>query len=176
LSLANKELAGQSEVVRETANLLALKNEELLKSEEHYRSMIESSLYPIVIVGDQPSKSPWNESHPHRRIYYDTLKKVGAANVHLTDLYKRRGESSSLKHLIPDDFEQHLDFFRREIAILKPTRIVALGQLAYNLLQVNFPELKDLGQMWHFAYVSRSGKSHLYESHMKRAIWRTQID
>ncbi len=52
LSLANKELAGQSEVVRETANLLALKNEELLKSEEHYRSMIESSLYPIVIVGD----------------------------------------------------------------------------------------------------------------------------
>ena len=131
---------------------------------------------PIVIVGDQPSKSPWNESHPHRRIYYDTLKKVGAANVHLTDLYKRRGESSSLKHLIPDDFEQHLDFFRREIAILKPTRIVALGQLAYNLLQVNFPELKDLGQMWHFAYVSRSGKSHLYESHMKRAIWRTQID
>jgi hypothetical protein len=29
----------------------------------------------IVIVGDQPSKSPWDEFHPHRRIYYDTLKK-----------------------------------------------------------------------------------------------------
>jgi hypothetical protein len=131
---------------------------------------------PIVIVGDQPSKSLWNESHPHRRIYYDTLEKVGATNAHLTDLYKRRGESSSLEEKIPDDFAQHLEFFKRELDIVKPTRIVALGQLAYKLLQANLPGLKDLGQVWHFAYVYRSGKSHLYEAQMRRAIWKEQID
>jgi uracil-DNA glycosylase len=134
----------------------------------------------IVIVGDQPSKSPWDESHPHRRIYYDTLKKVGASNVHLTDLYKRRGEPSSLKNLLPHqfpkDFPEHLKFFRREIEILKPTRVVALGMLAYKLLRVYVPELnQDLGQMWHFSYVWQSGKSHLYEAHMKRAIWKIQF-
>lgn len=131
---------------------------------------------PIIIVGDQPSESQWNESHPHRRIYYDTLKKVGASNAHLTDLYKRRGKPNSLEEKIPDDFGQHLEFFERELEILKPARVIALGQLAYKLLRVNFPKLKDLGQMWHFAYVSRSGKSHLYEAHMRRAIWRVQFN
>jgi hypothetical protein len=134
----------------------------------------------IVIVGDQPSTSPWGEFHPHRRIYYDTLKKVGASNSHLTDLYKRRGKPSSLKnlspHQFPKDFAEHLRFFRRELGILKPTRIVALGGLAYKLLRIHIPELtKDLGQMWHFSYVWRSGKSHLYEAHMRRAIWKIQF-
>jgi hypothetical protein len=135
---------------------------------------------PIAIVGDQPSKSAWDETHPHRRLYYDTLNKVGASNAHLTDLYKQRGEPSSLKNLLPDqlpkDFADHLKIFRRELTILKPTRIVALGQFAYNLLKLHIPELNPgLGLMWHFSYVWRSGKSHLYEAHMRRAIWKIQF-
>jgi hypothetical protein len=135
---------------------------------------------PIVIVGDQPSKSRWDETHPHRRLYYDTLKKVGASNVHLTDLYKQRGDPSSLKnllpHQLPKDFADHLNIFRRELEILKPTRVVALGQLAYKLLRFHIPELNpSLGLMWHFSYVWRSGRSHLYEAHMRRSIWKIQL-
>ena len=130
---------------------------------------------PIVIVGDQPSTSAWEEDHPHRRIFYDTLKKVGASNAHLTDLYKRRGYSGELQNGLPQDFQSHLKYFRRELAILNPTRVVAIGWLAYNLLRSHLSELNPiLGRMWHFSYVGRSGKAHLYEDHMRRAIWRTQ--
>ena len=150
----------------------------LLPTEEKVRGFLGTD--SIVIVGDQPSNSPWDKFHPHRRIYYDTLKKVGASNSHLTDLYKRRGEPSSLKNLssyqFPKDFSEHLKFFRRELEILKPARVIALGGLAYKLLRVHIPELtKDLGQMWHFSYVWQSGKSHLYEAHMRRAIWKIQV-
>ncbi len=51
LIIAIKELAWQTEKARETGKFLALKNEELIKSEEQYRTMIESSLYAMVIIG-----------------------------------------------------------------------------------------------------------------------------
>jgi hypothetical protein len=131
---------------------------------------------PIIIVGDQPSTSSWDESHLHRRIFYDTLKKIGASNAHLTDLYKRRGHSSALRDGLPRDFQSHLKVFRRELEILNPKRVIAIGWIAYNLLRGHLSELNPiLGRMWHFSYVARSGKSHLYEAHMRRAIWRTQF-
>ena len=76
----------------------------LFPAEEEVRGFLGTD--SIVIVGDQPSNSPWDKFHPHRRIYYDTLKKVGASNSHLTDLYKRRGEPSSLKNLSPINFQR----------------------------------------------------------------------
>jgi len=131
---------------------------------------------PIAIVGDEPSTSSWDRAHPHRRIFYDTLKKVGASNAHLTDLYKKRGYSGGLQNSLPQDFQNHLKYFRRELEIVKPIRVVAIGWLAYNLLRYHLPELNPmLGRMWQFSYVGRSGKSHLYEAHMRRAIWRTQF-
>src|SRR5271154_4690714 len=88
----------------------------------------------IVIVGDQPSTSLWPESHPNRRAFYDTLKNAEVSDAHLTDLYKKRGRSSALRIRLPNDFKEHLLFFRREIEILQPTRVVAVGKLAYDLM------------------------------------------
>src|SRR5580704_2060690 len=69
---------------------------------------------PVFIVGDQPSKSEWGPNHPNRRAFYGLLEKVGGANFHLTDVYKRRGESESLKECVPpyskalpSDFTEH---------------------------------------------------------------------
>lgn len=131
----------------------------------------------IVIVGDQPSTSSWPESHPNRRAFYDTLKKVDASNAHLTDLYKKRGRSRALrKEPLPNDFNDHLLFFRREIEILQPTRVVAVGELAYDLMFQHLNELRPiLGLMWHFSFVVRSGLLHQYEANMRRAIWKTQL-
>src|SRR5436190_17202876 len=57
---------------------------------------------PVFIVGDQPSTDEWGPEHPNRRVFYDTLQKVGLQNAHLTDLYKKRGLSSGLKSGLPD--------------------------------------------------------------------------
>lgn len=128
----------------------------------------------IVIVGDQPSTSSWPKSHPNRRAFYDTLQKVGASDAHLTDLYKKRGLASELRDGLPRDFANHLSFFRRELKILKPTRVVAVGWLAFDLLFQHVAEIRPiLGRMWHFSYVTRSGKLRLYEANMRKAIWRT---
>src|SRR6266478_9624443 len=89
---------------------------------------------PLFIVGDQPSKSEWPPEHPNRRAFYGHLQKVGVPNAHLTDLYKTRGECSGLRLGLPDDFGAHIAFFRKEIEILQPTRVIALGHLAHRLL------------------------------------------
>ena len=129
----------------------------------------------IVILGDQPSTSSWPELHPSRIAFYGTLQKVGASDAHLTDLYKKRGRSSELRNGLPDDFAKHVLFFRREVEILKPTRVVAVGTLAYDLLFEHFAELRPiLGRMWHFSYVVRKAILHLYEADMRKAIWKTQ--
>jgi len=127
---------------------------------------------PIFIVGDQPSTDEWPPSHPHRRAFYDTLEKVGASNAHLTDLYKKRGLSRSLETRLPDDFCDHVNLFRKEIEILQPTRIVALGQLAQRLLIQHVAEWRPAPRrMWHFSYVVQSGKLSEYEANMRWAIW-----
>ena len=126
---------------------------------------------PLFIVGDQPSTSQWNVNHRNRRGFYDTLIKIGAANAHLSDLYKRRGGSGELRRQIPDDLQEHVQFFRKEVELLNPTRVLALGALAYQFLALLTPELKpNLIQVWHFSYAVRYGKLSEYESQLRDAI------
>src|SRR5882672_9334278 len=82
---------------------------------------------PLFIVGDQPSTSDWAYSNPNRRALYDSLMGLGVPNAHITDLYKKRGKAGGLRQRLPEDFNEHIKIFRRELQILQPTRIVALG-------------------------------------------------
>jgi hypothetical protein len=96
---------------------------------------------------------------------------VGAANAHLTDLYKRRGRSGELGKALPGDFDEHLVFFQREVDVLQPKRIVALGNIAYGLLMRFMPDLKDMiSLIWHFGYVVRAGRIPEYETHMRNVL------
>src|ERR1043166_3172291 len=122
---------------------------------------------PIFIVGDQPSTSEWGVEHPNRRTFYDTLEKTGLANAHLTDLYKKRGESSALRNGLPADFPDHEKLFQREVEILQPALMVALGQLAQRLLIENFTTWsKTIPRIWHLAYVAKAGRKSEYEDNM----------
>jgi hypothetical protein len=127
---------------------------------------------PIFIVGDQPSKSKWPSEHPSRRIFYDTLRKLKLQNAHLTDLYKKRGENSELERGLPDDFSDHVKIFLREVEILQPTLIVALGQLAQRLLIQNVTGWKhSIPRIWHFSHVVRECKQSEYEANMREIIF-----
>lgn len=132
----------------------------------------------IVLVGDQPSTSPWLKSHPSRRTFYDTLNRIEASDAHLTDLYKKRGRSSALRNApLPNDFNDHLLFFQREIEILQPTHVVGVGKLAYDLMFRHLEKLRPVlvGWMWHFSYVVQADLQHKYEANMRKSIWRTQV-
>src|SRR5205085_2177720 len=116
---------------------------------------------PVFLVGDQPSLSEWPESDPNRRVFYDTLAEVGLTNAHITDLVKRRGASSELHYRgLPPDFAEHLAFFREEVALLQPVRIIAMGRTTEKLIREHLPELRSqLRYVWHFAYVNRCAMS-----------------
>lgn len=126
---------------------------------------------PLFFVGDRPSKSPWPASHPNRRAFYGLLKKLGTPNAHLTDLYKQRGPAGSLKFAVPPDFPMHVAMFREELAAIQPTRVIALGQDAYDLLWANVPEVRQsLVQIWHFAYAVRYGRVQEWEAQAQAAL------
>ena len=129
---------------------------------------------PIFIVGDQPSTDEWPPEHPHRKVFYETLQKVGLANAHLTDLYKKRGLSNALakEKELPRDFGKHLSLSRKEIEILQPKIIVALGALAQRLLIQKLQDWRPaIPRIWHFSYVVRSGKESEYAANMREMIF-----
>ncbi|HEX8891654.1 MAG TPA: hypothetical protein VF779_21070 [Pyrinomonadaceae bacterium] len=126
---------------------------------------------PIFIVGIRPSTSEWGPSHPHRRFFYDFLAKIGAANAHLTDIYKRRGHSNDVEVESEKDFNDHLLLFRKEIEILRPTRIISMGVESRNRLRWHMPELESIvKEEWHYMYAIRSGRRSEYELKMRAAI------
>lgn len=126
---------------------------------------------PVFFVGDQPSTSSWESSHPNRRAFYSLLELLAASNAHLTDLYKRRGRSGALRGGLPSDFGVHLEFFREELAVIQPTRVVALGQHAYGLLSNHVPEVRPmLTKMWHFAYPVRYGRISEWEANARAGL------
>jgi hypothetical protein len=164
-------------LTKKQAALLALA-ENIRSQEDWWRFPTENLVQgfmgtdQIFIVGDQPSTDEWGPTHPNRRAFYDTLQKVGLQNAHLTDLYKKRGLSGELKWKLPDDFSYHLDLFQKEIEILKPTLIVALGELAQRLLIENLKEWKiSIPRIWHFSHVVRAGKESEYENNMREIIF-----
>ena len=110
----------------------------------------------VFFVGDQPSTSPWPRHDRGRRLFYDGLVAAGLGDAHLTDLVKRRGRASALRDGLPDDFDLHLAFFREELALLQPRRVVAIGRLCEELLRAHVPEVRDrLAYVTHFAYAIR---------------------
>lgn len=142
----------------------------LFPSERIVRGFLGTA--PLFIVGDQPSMSEWPETNPNRRAFYDLLARIGAADAHVTDLYKKRGRSSALKDgVLPSDFSEHVLLFREELAALEPSRVVALGDLAFQLLTKHVPEVvPKLTYIWHFAYAQRYGRIAEWEEMARLAI------
>jgi hypothetical protein len=123
----------------------------------------------IFMVGIRPSTQTKNNRNC--RIFYDLLAKIGASNVHLTDIYKRPALSKDTEVESEEDFQDHLLFFREEIKILRPTRVIALGSDARNRLRWHLPELEPIvGWETHYSSVIRSGRLPEYEQKLRAAI------
>jgi hypothetical protein len=128
---------------------------------------------PLIVIGDQPSTVSWPESHPSRALLYGTLIKLGAPDAHLTDVIKRRGKGSESRNTLPADLHIHLDLLRREIDIIQPVRIVALGVCAEQLLLEHVPEVREkVRRVWHFAFGARPGRAEGFEAQLRAAILR----
>ena len=124
---------------------------------------------PLMFLGDQPSTSDWDKSDRGRRLFYGKLQKYGLGSSHLTDLYKARGKSSGLRKWrrtgMPADWVTvHKPILETEIKIVKPTRIICVGGLAFDLFTGLMPGLMAIAhRMMHFAEGIKPGRLLDYE-------------
>ncbi|MDQ3817311.1 MAG: hypothetical protein M3362_06430 [Acidobacteriota bacterium] len=123
----------------------------------------------IFMVGIRPSTEIKNNRNC--RIFYDLLAKIGAPDIHLTDIYKRPARSEETEIESETDFQEHLLFFRKELEILNPTKVIALGNDARTRLRWHLPNLEPIAtDVWHYRYAIRTGKLSEYERRLRAAI------
>ena len=89
----------------------------------------------IIFVGLAPSTG----SFPSRsgEFLYEQLREHGFANAHVTDLVKVRMVRTAVEEFLSNQtvFNEQLRFLMKEIGIVAPKLIVALGHRSYNLLE-----------------------------------------
>jgi hypothetical protein len=105
-----------------------------------------AGLAPILVIGEQPSLSPWPPGDKGRRCLYDALLACGAGQAHLTDIVKSRGGKGECTHWTQwprEQLQPHINLLRRELDELDPDRnakLILLGDDARGLFSRHFPK------------------------------------
>lgn len=88
----------------------------------------------IMFVGLNPSCGYFPSRYDE--YFYGVLKENGLQNAHLTDVIKVRIKTKEVEQYLEDkDFlEKNLEFFKREIEIIDPKIIVAMGENSNDIL------------------------------------------
>jgi uracil-DNA glycosylase family 4 len=108
---------------------------------------------PIFLVGERPATG--KSLNSSGKFLYRLLEKYNAYNIHITDVIKSSGK---VRDPYPSDISFHKSIFEREIEIISPTLMIALGQTVYNLLLFSFANSGiEIKRIWHFSY-TRYGK------------------
>lgn len=97
----------------------------------------------IFFVGLNPSSGRFPSKQDD--MFYDELKNNNLNNAHITDLIKLRATDKNLQEIIDDIpiFNDQIETLRREIDILNPKLIVALGRKCEKHLKDKFKHLPD---------------------------------
>ena len=105
----------------------------------------------IFLVGLNPSSGTFPSKKDKK--LYDILKKEGLENIHITDFIKVRAKNKEVPDILKNQelVEEQINFFRREIDILNPKIIIALGLQCKKLLNDNFPKVK-IERIKHYGY------------------------
>jgi hypothetical protein len=115
-----------------------------------------AGLAPIFVIAEQPSGSRWPPGDRGRRLLYDSLRACGAEQAHLTDIVKTRGKGHEWRLWPPERLRPHIDLLRRELAELKPERLILLGSDAARLFSTHFAkEAAAAKKIPHFGFLRR---------------------
>lgn len=85
--------------------------------------------------------------------------------------YQKARQGERVSKQTAHGLKSSCEILRREIEIVQPSRIVALGACAERLLVEYVPEVREkVRRVWHFAYGARAGKSEGFEKQLRAAI------
>lgn len=136
----------------------------------------------IMIIAERPSVGYGNKVKQFDRKlgrFYEVLEHNDLGNSHLTDFIKTRARASyDLKKqqrmkFYEDEFDEHLPFLRKEIDIIKPSKVIALGEKTYQWVAIckSFFNLKaKLFCAPHYANRFQFRNSRVYEKEFLNSI------
>lgn len=109
---------------------------------------------PVMFVAQRPSmgggpRGGNSLSARAFRSFYESLKRRGYANAHITDLVKER---KTVGKLSKEELDRNWPFLKQEISIVQPVVIVALGQDVLEPLVQRMDSLIPFWRVTHYSY------------------------
>lgn len=123
----------------------------------------------VWFVAEKPSTGGFPSRHD--RLLYDTLKANGFEHAHLTDVSKEIGPGA--EDITPAERQRNIPFFERELEILEPTLVVALGEKAENELEwMDATDDVETTRVNHYSWAGRWGKEETFERQIREVADR----
>jgi len=97
----------------------------------------------------------------------DLFEKFGLGGSYVTDIVKT---SARAGRPTQKQIDKYFPFLEREIELLKPKLIVALGNNAFEILKNKLGTKYHIETIWHPAYVSRYNRWQKYENQIKDKV------
>ncbi len=111
----------------------------------------------IMFIGLNPATA--NFGGFHDLLYYDSLKRFGFRNAHLTDIFKIKLTNKNTRSYFErrDVKREARDILEKEINIIKPKVIYLLGDKVEEIFKEFFPKLKiPIKNIGHYSYRYKS--------------------
>jgi hypothetical protein len=122
----------------------------------------------IIFIATNPS---YGNSWPSKRIigFYQVLKDSDLQNVHITDLIKVRLSNAGSKEYIknPELLNPQIEYLKKEIEIIRPTKIIAFGTKVHDTLEKYGIESECL---MHYAHAFRYNKEQKFRMELKEIL------
>jgi len=136
----------------------------------------------VMIIAERPSRGRGKEPKEFDKTtacFYEFLEKNELDNSHLTDFIKTRAkvgydrEKPKRLKFYDEEYPRHLSILKKEIDIIKPNKIIALGEKTYVWVAIckSFLELKNVKLFCapHYARAYRFNKTEEFEKEFARA-------
>lgn len=135
----------------------------------------------VMIIAERPSVGRGRipkEFDKRLAWFYELLEKTELDNSHLTDFIKTRAKVGydwkrpRRLEFYEKEFDQHLPFLSSEINIVRPTKIIAIGEKTYLWIAIckSFLRLKDIRLVWAPHYANRFKKKEEFEKEFLASI------
>lgn len=128
---------------------------------------------PVMIVAERPSMAKFDPARVNAgrdavSLLYDALRRYGGTEAHVTDYIKTRARGGAAW---AEDLQAEACLFERELDIVGPTRLIALGERVF-LTQRHSAAVRGipLHQVLHYAYARRYRKTAKLMRQMKVAL------
>jgi len=118
----------------------------------------------VIFICPRPSTGSFDD--PASKLFYQLLRKHDFSNAHITDMVKCRSKAGKVSE---KERKNCVNFLMKEVEILRPRTIVAVGNDVYNELKGRF---HDIIKVLHYSAAFRWNKAEILEEQLEEIARR----